>query len=297
MSIQLTWENDNSDLTSIEIYRVDGKTIDFGSLPQPLAILTGSATDYIDTTAERNSFYTYAINAVKGTDSVFGDPLVMGYFPYTGPGSSTILRGDWNIGYFGHITPEEIATFHQLQGWIPNQDMVSEREPVLWHKFIFNDKFLFIPDTWYMNSVSLETIVDNGCLCGVNGTCADAGALSINVPDSPSNNTTPQNTTYINGGDSYYIKTPMAGNNAGAYTTSNNEIELISSLFKDCNLPSMHRVFDYTNTLSLNIHTQNRYNNTEQCLATATFGYTHGENTVHPSAIKAAWWPVLELLL
>jgi hypothetical protein len=187
MSIRLTWRNVNAALAdSIVIYR-DTAPIPADTLPAPLATLAGAATTYDDATVVRGVVYYYRIAAVKGDDFVLTDNKIHGYFPDSGPGPQTLLRGDWKRGYFGRVPVGVFLTVAETRAVTAFSAGTAEAESGLthWHKYIWDGKILFIPNSTISNAVSWNLIYQAGLMYGVDGfgsaPAGIAGGVVINV--------------------------------------------------------------------------------------------------------------------
>ncbi|QVW55326.1 hypothetical protein pEaSNUABM29_00286 [Erwinia phage pEa_SNUABM_29] len=218
MPITLTWKQKaNQTLDSIEIYRISNPrgTINPNNPGTPLAVLPGNATSYEDNTVENYKTYQYRIVSVKGTDKVFGFPVIQGYFPHTGPGPQKIIRGDWYCGYFGTIDAKDFiinsAEMNALAGvGIWNQN------PVLFHKFVYKNRILFFPDTNTNVSQTYNFYYQNGFAWGTpdNGKVVPSG-LGVSL----------QRKTVIKNGYEYVVRLPYLfdydapGTAAGSYSS------------------------------------------------------------------------------
>lgn len=174
MSITLTWGAVNAALAdSIKVYRAT-TPIDVNNLPVPLDTIAGSATSYTDTTAVRDTTYYYVVGHVRGSNELLSQVLTMGHYPDTGPGPQTLIRGDWNCGYFGFIPTASFLSISQLRSLINNPDLgnttPADGTVTGWHKFIRKGKVLFIPNgvfaagtcTWWrLYNVGLVYGADN----------------------------------------------------------------------------------------------------------------------------------------
>ncbi|HCJ9458870.1 TPA: hypothetical protein NV912_004710, partial [Escherichia coli] len=120
MTIRLSWPSQASKgLTAIEIYRKEGwnATIDVYNPGTPHATLSGNAVEFVDNidTLTKNTTYRYWVAAVKDSERLIGNPITQGFYPDTGPGPQTILRGDWASGYFGTVPNTEFFNTAELK--------------------------------------------------------------------------------------------------------------------------------------------------------------------------------------
>lgn len=169
MSVTLTWGTVNAALAdSINIYRTS-TPMDVNNLPAALASIAGSATSYSDTTAVRNTLYYYAVGHVRAGNELLSPVLLMGHYPDTGPGPQTLLRGDWNLGYFGTCTPAQMFTPATLNAQVPIPgNLQADGAITVWHKFIRKGKVLFIPNAQFSTSASTGQLYNAGLLMGTN---------------------------------------------------------------------------------------------------------------------------------
>ncbi|ANZ50341.1 putative virion structural protein [Erwinia phage vB_EamM_Phobos] len=216
MSIVLNWKQQPGQvLDSIEIYRYANAraTPNPNALGTPLATLPGDATTYEDTAVISNQVYQYRVVSVKGTDKVMGLPIVQGYFPYTGPGPQELLRGDWWIGYFGTLTNQEF--------FLNSADMngragfgVWNQNPVLFHKFAYKGKIIFIPNSPTMMGTSYNNQYLAGLIWGMSG----AGRFTPNGLSAVD-----QRKTVIKDGFEYIIRLPELYD-SGSYSSNYNSL-------------------------------------------------------------------------
>jgi len=169
MSVTLNWGAANAALAdSIKVYRAT-TPLDVNNLPAALATLAGSATSYADTTAVRNTVYYYAVGHVRAGNELLSPVLLMGHYPDTGPGPQTLLRGDWNLGYFGTCTPVQMFTPSTLNAQVPIPGTLTTDVTITaWHKFIRKGKVLFIPNYYFTTTVQPYQLYNAGLLMGTN---------------------------------------------------------------------------------------------------------------------------------
>lgn len=169
MAIKLAWGSANITADSVVIYRSLAK-IDLAALPDPLVTLEGTATDYTDTTAARNTVYNYVIAINKGSDTVLTQNKVYGHFPDTGPGPATLLRGSWNDGYFGSMPQTDFYSNSDLGTALgmTASAINTTQNTQIWHKFILDGKILFIPQSSLSSNYAFRDVYNLGCVYGTN---------------------------------------------------------------------------------------------------------------------------------
>jgi len=213
MSITLSWKQQpRQTLDSIEIYRfADPRaTPNPLALGTPLAVLPGDATSYVDNTVANYTTYQYRIVSVKGSDKSMGFPIVQGYFPQTGPGPQELLRGDWYCGYFGTLSNTEFfLSANEFNGLFGNA--IWSYSPLLFHKFVFRGKILFIPDTQTAQNTPWRTYAA-GVMYAVegNGPLVPVGYNGVS-----------QRKTVVKNGYEYIVRLPLLME--GAYNASWNQ--------------------------------------------------------------------------
>lgn len=206
MTIRLSWPSQAAKaLTAIEVYRKVGwdATIDVNAPGTPIATLSGTATEYIEdvTTLTNKTIYKYWIAAVKGGERLLGAPVTQGYFLDTGPGPTELIRGDWESGFFGTLTPTEFFNVAELKGLLPALASYFGADPALWYKFTFRGTIVFIADR-RMGTTTFQNLYQNGLVYGTNtvGNVVPSGATATN-----------QWRTVDKNGRRYSIRLPRAG--------------------------------------------------------------------------------------
>lgn len=165
MSIKLAWGSQNNTADAVTIYR-SLTTIDLANLPTPLATLPGTAVEFVDATAARNTVYNYVIAITKGADTVLSQNKLYGHFPDTGPGPANLLRGTWESGYFGTLTQTEFYPSAELVAAIGVTSTPNNSVAQIWHKFILDGKILFIPQYSITANASPLTVYQAGAAYG-----------------------------------------------------------------------------------------------------------------------------------
>lgn len=181
MSIRITWSNVNAAIADgIRVYR-STSPIDPNDLPAPLIMLAGDALGYEDTAVVNNTFYYYRFGFFKGDDELLSEEHYYGHFADTGPGPSTLLRGDWKRGYFGRVPITDMITAANLATAVgyATGSANSDTNLTHWLKFVFNQKILYIPNAYVRSSATFRSLYEAGLVYGTddNGTYP-AGASS-----------------------------------------------------------------------------------------------------------------------
>lgn len=184
------------------------------TLPANTVTLSPSATTYTDTTVPANTTRYYMVKATKaGLDDMFSQCMLYGNFAKTGPGSNTVLRGDWNAGLMDILTPAQMFTVTGLKsalGLAGFGGSVADSVVTAWYKFVYKGKILFIPNAPLSNASVLRwpDLYNNGLIYGVDGTGSVpfdlvAAALSPAVA-APVN----QKRVVTVGSDSFLVRAP-----------------------------------------------------------------------------------------
>lgn len=207
MTIRLSWPSQaGKGLTAIEIYRKEGwnATIDVYNPGAPHATLSGNAVEFVDNidTLTKNTTYRYWVAAVKDSERLIGNPITQGFYPDTGPGPQTILRGDWASGYFGTVPNTEFFNTAELKLMLtPQQGNMFVYDPQEWHKFIFRGRIVFFPATMHSKTNSVQMAYQYGMMYGTDddGSIVPLGATA-----------TKQDCKVTKDGRTYRIRLPYA---------------------------------------------------------------------------------------
>lgn len=209
MSVRLQWGSANATLAeSIKVYRSD-TSFTADALPAVLTTLAGSATSYDDTAVVRNKIYYYRVGMVRAGEELISELLIMGHYPDTGIGPQKILRGTWELGYFGFVNAADFFTASALIALTgnPGGAVASDAQLTGWHKFIRKGKILMIPN--YRPSGSTVTwlqIYNLGLVYGVDGPGDAPGLATFYGYAGPVN----QNKIVSAGAYQYKVRLPTA---------------------------------------------------------------------------------------
>lgn len=169
MPIRIDWIDPNGEGAAVNVHR-SLTPIDDTNLPAPIATVTG-ASFYIDNTVVRNQLYYYRLSSLgkTGSDELIITPnKPIAYMPYTGPGPQTLLRGDWECGYFGRmpmgslVASSELMTFGGFSTaveYVPSD--VNE-----WLKFVYKGKIIFTPKYPVCGTLSWASVYQAGLVYG-----------------------------------------------------------------------------------------------------------------------------------
>lgn len=179
MAVTLNWGAANTSLAeTINIYR-STTPIDVANPPAALTSIAGNLSSYQDNTAVRNTTYYYAVGHVRAGQELLSPVLLYGHYPDTGPGPQTLLRGDWELGYFGTVPSAQMFVPSTLNAQIPIPGTpIPDSTVTTWHKFIRKGKILFIPNYYFANNVQPYQLYNAGLLMGTNDNGSFPFALS-----------------------------------------------------------------------------------------------------------------------
>lgn len=165
MPIKLDWIDQAGPADSHKVYRSLTK-IDPGNLGTPLATLGGGVTTYTDNTVQRNVTYHYVVTSIIGEDEAPSAEYVIAYIPYTGPGPQTLLRGNWEYGYFGRVPLEDILSSTELIQATDQPVGSPNGAANYWFKIVYKGKILFFPKDHVALGISFSNLYKAGCVYG-----------------------------------------------------------------------------------------------------------------------------------
>jgi len=156
MAITANWTA-VSGSTGYKLYRQAGAKVDLTNLPADVVSVAADKTTYQYPTSVSNTLYYVVVASTDANGLVtFSDQIMIGYYPDTGPGPSTLLRGDWSFGFFGEVavtdvaSPNEIyASAYALKG---SSALSPQNAWSVYYKCIVAGRIIFIPDNAYANN-------------------------------------------------------------------------------------------------------------------------------------------------
>lgn len=148
--LTIFWENPNViGHDSTQIFRKSEKEGEFSLIGQCDSV----DLEYTDTTVPTiNKVYWYRVDFVDEfmatADSV---EFSMGYYPTgTGPGPQELLRGTWELGFFGYVNVGDLPNFETIgNGFIYPRNTDA---PTLWCKCVVQSNIIYVPDMIMYNS-------------------------------------------------------------------------------------------------------------------------------------------------
>lgn len=305
MSVRLTWGAGNAALAeSIKIYRSD-TTFTASTLPAVLETLAGSATSYDDTTVVRNQLYYYRVGMIRAGEELISELLVMGHYPDTGPGAQKILRGNWELGYFGEVAAANLFTSGSLvaQTGHPGGTLGVDTAFTSWFKFVRKGKILFIPNFRATINTTWIQLYNLGLVHG----SEDAGDTQNIATFTGYTGPVTQNKTVTAGAYEFKVRLPrLSDGPTGDYVTdpaviaSSEWVELIGRmgatnlLSSPQNKWSDHVLTNYGNTATVS------FARSQIQILMDTSNYmdsTVEQLQVNPNSYRyCSWIPVLELI-
>ena len=158
MYIDLNWVNLNNVNVTLEIYRGDNP-LDRDNLPvSPVATIADGATTWRDTDVELGKTYYYVFKTISDTDEHISVNYPIRAINRRGVGSQDIRDGDANLGYFGTVSSGQFITANELKEKIDLTAGAVYNPFPIWHKFIRNNKILFIPQTPIVENISWNAL-------------------------------------------------------------------------------------------------------------------------------------------
>lgn len=184
MSLIINWKA----VTGASKYRIYRSTTKFVNTTLPSDVTEVDSTvltkEYTD--AVRNVTYWFAISSVDADgNETLGNIFPVGYFPESGPGPITLLRGDWSFGVFGEVPAADVITSGVLQSAINAAGATATANSTAITKYIkcvVNGRILFIPDAHVnqASSVAANNAVDNMKLFGFSATVGASPVINSN---------------------------------------------------------------------------------------------------------------------
>lgn len=293
MAIKLDWKDLSlKGYTGVNIYRTAGYFDVTQPLPTPLVSgLAANTITYTDTTAAKNTSYSYLIAGVKDGKVTAGVPFTAGNYNDTGPGPTTLARGDWFCGYFGEILNTDLFTTGDMKTQIAAINSWTLATITTWYKFIYNGKIIFTPGISLSNQ-SWMSVYGAGLIYGTD----DTGAVPTGTTPNPTR--VNQMVRMTKGAWSFIVRapkgtaTPATINSAVANWVGTEILDIIARMF--LNVPSTigkGRFLDVAPVAGA--YTNNWYalNNV------AVLSMPDGLSSNAPGTAYNNWVPILELEL
>lgn len=168
MSLTLNW-NAASGAANYKLYR-STTTFNKGNLPASPVTVASPAVSHEYTDVVSNTVYFFMISSVDSAGiETYGNVFTAGYFPDTGPGPTSLLRGDWEFGFFGEVPIANLFSASEISVLLGNTNATGAKnatEVGKYFKVVCNGRILFIPDT-YRQSIVIANIPQLPVLSGM----------------------------------------------------------------------------------------------------------------------------------
>lgn len=169
MKIILNWVNRNTDEDGTRVFRASAPIESVEGLT-PIATLPQGANSFEDADVASGQYYHYRMEVFKGDQKFLGLNVPVLAKGSTGPGAQEILRGDWERGFFGELTPQEFVDHNEL---VLLTGMASAGTAVTgainWIKCARKGKVLFYPKSAIRTTVSWKVLYEKGLVYGMEG--------------------------------------------------------------------------------------------------------------------------------
>lgn len=184
MNLTISWNNYNGGTEdAVNVYR-DVNPINTASLPTPLVTLPAGSTSYVDATVVRGMKYYYVIGIQKGGIQNFTfNQVVRAVAPAdTGPGPQSIVRGDWDLGFFGRALSKDLITYTNLTQFLGISTGTAFASDADWFKIAYKGKVLFIASLPLRYALPFSAIYNAGAVYGTNdnGLVIPQGLAGVN---------------------------------------------------------------------------------------------------------------------
>jgi hypothetical protein len=210
MAITLNWPSSNAGVaTEIRIYAATTPILE-SALPAPIATLPGTDVSYVWAAPPTdNTVYYFRIAFDRGADTFLGDNQTFGYFTTTGPGPQQIVRGSWELGYFGRVPVADMISGSALRTAVGAGTIgsaIADSNITYYYKFVRNGKILFCPAGAILTTVTWDQLYNLGLVYGTD----DNGAYPAGATVTPTN----QKKLITVGAFSFLVRLPKGSTSA-----------------------------------------------------------------------------------
>lgn len=169
MPIRIEWIDPNGEGAAVNVHR-SLTPISETNLPAPITTVTG-ATFYVDDTVVRNQLYYYRLSSLGkagSNETIITPNKPIAYMPYTGPGPQTLLRGDWECGYFGRMSSASLIAPNELMDFAGFSTAVEYVATDLneWLKFVYKGNIIFTPKYPVCGTLTWASVYQAGLVYG-----------------------------------------------------------------------------------------------------------------------------------
>jgi hypothetical protein len=100
-----------------------------------------------------------------------GSQVAQTFFPLSGPGSKTLLKGNQTLGYFGEVSGAELFSASELVGKVGlSIGTINNFAGSQWFKFFRNGKVIYIARQPMVSAIGWNDLYNAGLAYGVKGT-------------------------------------------------------------------------------------------------------------------------------
>lgn len=171
MPIKIEWVDPNDEGAAVNIHRSLTPMLDEANLPAPIGTVSDGSKFYMDNNVVRNQLYYYRLSSLGKAGSselVITPNKAMAHMPYTGPGPQSIIRGNWECGYFGRMPINSLIAQSEMMSLItaggsPVENVTTDNE---WHKFVYKGKIIFFPKYPLCGTIAWDMIYKSGLVYG-----------------------------------------------------------------------------------------------------------------------------------
>jgi len=168
MSLTLNWNAANG-AANYKIYR-STTTFNKGNLPASPTTVAAPAVSKEFTDVVSNTVYFFMISSVdSGGIETYGNVFTVGYFPDTGPGPTSLLRGDWEFGFFGEVPIASLFSASEINVMLTTANVTGSKNATeigKYFKVVCNGRILFIPDS-YRQNIGISNVAQLPVLAGL----------------------------------------------------------------------------------------------------------------------------------
>lgn len=299
MSIKIDWVDPNVGTTEYKIYRQETPILD-NALPAPLVTLPGGTLTYTDTTVVRNKLYYYRVGAQNGSDFTLSPNKPLAYMPYTGPGPTELLRGDWALGFFGRVKQTDLFSIQEMKTVANNPSLIMLDNGMVWLKFVYKGKILFIASQMIGHSATWQSMYQAGVVYG--------DIPEANWPAWVKTNfgIIPQNKTMRKGDHLFNLRYPTSRavmsntGNAQADTTGGEFDKIIAYAYTTRFIPDTDgygQLDDVAHASSMYSHTADVYGSYGVSRGGANVDNVTSNSSLTATSTALGWRPLLDLIL
>lgn len=177
MKITVTWVNRNANADGHHIYR-STSPISGDALPEPIASVAGSATQWVDTNVKRGDRFYYRVGTFKGQDFALSAEMQGTALPHSGPGPAELKYGDYEAGYFGVLEAHELVSGPELKALI-GHTLAAGSASQQWAKVAHKGKILYVAMAHHFATPTWLQLYQNGLVYGTDDV-GPAEAVALN---------------------------------------------------------------------------------------------------------------------